>query len=231
MELCVETLSVWVPGITEKNDLLPWLMGKLELISDKKALPNLSFIPAMQRRRMTSLSKLTTALIHSLQDKLCPNTKLYFVSLTGETERQLQINSMVLQDEEVLPATFSTSVFNTPPAMASIVLGLKNGYSALYPLPQNFFSAVQCVFSSVLCGNSSQVLMVYGDVQSPKEYQALEGACNETWGFATLLKLGQGRSEQTLNILDFSEKSIKKPQDFILKLLQGNLSLLNLISE
>lgn len=231
LDLCVRALSVWVSGIAEKGDLVLWMRGEKVGAPDKVALPKLSFVPALQKRRMTSLSRLTTALIHSLQDKLEPNAKIYFVSLAGETERQFQVNSMVLQDEEVLPATFSTSVFNAPPAMASIALGLRNGYSALYPSPQEFFSAVQCVFSAVLGGNSSQVLMVYGDARAPDEYQALDGACDGTWGFAALLECGLDSSKNTLNVQDFTGNSIKRPQDFLLKISEKNDSLLNLIDE
>ena len=233
MDLRVTALSAWVPGVTEKNDLLLWARGEkdVQFADDKKSLPNHSFIPALQRRRMTPLSKLVAALIHSVQDKIHPDAKIYFISLAGESERQFQVNSMVLQDGEVLPATFSTSVFNTPPAMASIVLGLKNGYSALYPPSQGFFSAVQCVFSSILGGNNSQVLMVYGDAQAPEEYQALEGACSETWGFAALLECGQDSSMGSINAQDFTDYSIKRPQDFLLKLYERNESLLNLVNE
>lgn len=222
----VEAICAWVPGIEGRDDLALWTRDKKSILSDidKVSLPDLSFVPAMQRRRLTPLSKLTTALTHRLKDSLSPEAKIYFVSLTGESGRQLQVNTMVLQDNEVLPATFSTSVFNTPPAMASILLGLKNGYAALYPQTQDFSSAVQTVVSPLLAGNLSQILMVYGDVQSPEEYQKLEGACDVSWGFAALLK----SSTKDIDGLDCNWNKIKTPQDFLFQLLQTKAPLLSL---
>ena len=209
VSIAVKALSAWRP-------------------EDAAGLPDLPFVPAMQRRRMTALSKLTTALIHGVKDKLSPDAKIYFVSLAGEAARQLQVNTMVLQDNEMLPATFSTSVFNTPPAMASIALGLRNGYAALYPEPGDFSSAVQAVIASLVAGNSSQVLMVYGDVQSPKEYQGLEGACARTWGYAALLEPAAGGGGNSFPALDFAPEQAATPQDFFQKLLDSTVPLVSL---
>lgn len=246
-----EALCVWVPGIEGRDELALWTQDKRLIPSDvdKASLPDLSFVPAMQRRRLTSLSKLAVALAHRLKGFLSPEAKIYFVSLTGESARQLQVNTMVLQENEVLPATFSTSVFNTPPAMVSILLGLKNGYAALYPEVKDFSSAVQTVLSPLLAGNLSQVLMIYGDVRSPEEYQVLEGACDTSWGFAVLLS-SQGdvagfdscegyipyENEQYLerSALGFdycSRDKIKTPQDFLYQLLQTKAPLLSLEDE
>lgn len=251
MQVAVEALCVWVPGIEGRDDLALWTKDKKSMPPDvdKASLPDLSFVPAMQRRRLTPLSKLAVALTHRLEESLSPEAKIYFVSLTGESARQLQVNSMVLQENEVLPAAFSTSVFNTPPAMASILLGLKNGYAALYPEIQDFSSAVQTVLAPLLAGNLSQVLMIYGDVRSPEEYQVLEGACDTSWGFAVLLS-SQGDvagfdscegyipyeneqySERSALGFDYcSRDKIKTPQDFLYQLLQTKAPLLSLVDE
>lgn len=228
LQLRISGLNVWVPGLKSQKEFLSWARGEkiLSTETDKEELPDLSFIPAMQRRRMTPLSKLTTALIHNLQSLILPEGKIYFVSLAGEAARQLQINTMVLQDEEILPATFSTSVFNTPPAMASIILSLKNGYSALYPSAKDFSSALQCVLAPLMAQTRSQVLFVYADAQSPEEYQSLDGACDVTWGFATLLEASfEGDLEgKTIDVSDLLCSTIKTPQDFLIQLLQTEVS-------
>lgn len=189
-DIHVKTLSAWVPGLEGRADYLAWAGGKRELPagSDRGSLPPLDFVPAMQRRRMTALSKLAAALIHGVRDDLSPQAKIYFVSQAGESGRQFQVNAMVLQDGEVMPAAFSTSVFNTPPAMASILLGLKNGYSALYPGKNKFSSAVQCSLAPLLAGNCSQIVLVYADVAALEEYASLDGAIDLSWGFAALLE-------------------------------------------
>lgn len=195
---------------------------------DSAGLPDLSFVPAMQRRRMTALSKLATALIHGVKDEMSPDAKIYFVSLAGESSRQFQVNTMVLQDNEVLPATFATSVFNTPPAMASIILGLNNGYSALYPVPGDFSSAVQTVVASLMVGTNGQVLMVYGDVQSPEEYKELDGACATTWGYAALFEFATATDGRLTSVLDFIPDDVLTPQDFFQKLLGSKVRLVSL---
>lgn len=189
-EVYIRALSAWVPGLEGREEYVAWSGGKRELPaeSDRGSLPSLDFVPSMQRRRMTALSKLAVALIHGVQDDLTPLAKIYFVSQAGESGRQFQVNAMVLQDGEVSPAAFSTSVFNTPPAMASILLRLANGYSALYPGKGKFFSGIQCALAPLLAGNCSQILLVYADVAAPEEYASLDGAIEVSWGFAALLE-------------------------------------------
>lgn len=200
--LKIRGLAAWVPGLETQAEIGAWARGERTslrtnpqdlIFNEGGGLPSLDFVPAMQRRRMTPLAKLAVALAHRLKEDLLPQAKLYFVSLAGESSRQLQVNTMVLQDNEILPATFSTSVFNTPPAMVSIILGLKNGYSALYPPAGDFSSAVRCAVAPLVAGTRPQVLLIYADARSPDEYQSLDGAQGLSWGFAALLETDTGR--------------------------------------
>jgi hypothetical protein len=73
---------------------------------------------------------------------LPPNTPLLFVSFRGELNQQLKVNKILFEEGEVLPAAFSLSVFNTPPALSSMALGLQAGYAALYPAGNRFSVAL-----------------------------------------------------------------------------------------
>lgn len=72
-----EALCVWVPGIEGRDELALWTQDKRLIPSDadKASLPDLSFVPAMQRRRLTSLAKLAVALAHRLKGFLSPEAK------------------------------------------------------------------------------------------------------------------------------------------------------------
>ncbi len=231
--LKVRGLAAWVPGLETQAEIGAWARREQSrlgtnpqdlIFNEGGGLPPLDFVPAMQRRRMTPLSRLAVALAHRLKEDLLPQAKLYFVSLTGESSRQLQVNTMVLQDNEILPATFSTSVFNTPPAMASIILGLKNGYAALYPPARDFSSALRCAVAPLVAGTRPQVLLIYADARSPDEYQSLDGAQSLSWGFAALLETDSSRD----SCVD-SESIVAaacSPKDLLRHLLEGSHSLL-----
>jgi hypothetical protein len=97
---------------------------------------------------------------------------MLFLSFRGELSRQYKINKMQIEDRALMPAAFSLSVFNAPPALASMALGLKGGYTALYP-GSNAFSAGLNAAKAILTGPTEELIFVYADEEIPEEYAGL----------------------------------------------------------
>jgi len=100
------------------------------MVDETGALPDVGFLPAMQRRR---LSKLARMLFHvgwplAEQDKTIP---LVFVSRHGETPRTLAILEDLARGEPLSPTAFSLSVHNAPAGLWSIARGDCSEISAL----------------------------------------------------------------------------------------------------
>jgi hypothetical protein len=132
---------------------------------------------------------MTVEVLHQLALFSVPlgDLKLNFVSLYGETASQFKINKGLVADKEIKPAAFSLSVFNTAPAQATIALGLKGGYTALYP--RSFREGFLASSAALLAGDRDQSVFVYGDEAVPSEYAGLvdKAAAPAPLAFAALL--------------------------------------------
>jgi hypothetical protein len=110
-----------------------------------------------------------------------------FVSFRGEITQQFKINRMLIEEGDLSPAAFSQSVFNPPPALAAIALGLKAGYSAVYPASDRFVTGFQAAVAPLYSGKAEMVVFVYADELCPPEYCDLCPQPNKALAFAVLL--------------------------------------------
>ena len=135
--------------------------------------PKLAYIDSLFKRRLSQLSRMTIEVIHQVKDS-APEAKIVFTSFRGEIGRQLKINRGLVDDFAILPAQFSLSVFNTPPAVATIALQIKNGYTALYPSEHRLYDAFMAAVAPVLAGIEKQVIFAYGDELIPEDYESIK---------------------------------------------------------
>mgnify|MGYP003561991272 FL=1 len=85
-------------------------------------LDAIDIIPAMQRRRLSSLAKI--ALNNVIKTKQnCAINYIVWVSQYGEEDKTLKILNDVLQDQTPSPTQFSTSVHNAISGLYSILCG------------------------------------------------------------------------------------------------------------
>lgn len=150
--LCVRAFSYYRPPTESPQDA-----------------PALAYVDPLFRRRLSQISRMTIEVVSRVQ-AVAPQAKIVFASFRGEIARQLKINRALVDDFAVLPAQFSLSVFNTPPAAATIALGMKNGYSAVYPAGRSFGGAFLAAAAPVLAHSEQSVLFVYADELIPDEY-------------------------------------------------------------
>jgi hypothetical protein len=129
---------------------------------------------------------MTIEVAHRLLPPGAP-VRLFFLSFRGELSRQLSINRLLVEGGGIPPSAFSLSVFNTPPALAAIALGLTAGYSAIYPPEGDFSSALAAAAAPVLSGALQEIALVYADELVPEEYRPLFSGNPEPLAFAALL--------------------------------------------
>jgi len=188
-ELYVTRLAAWAPGIENSGEWDEWAQGRREIASGTKGqgtrVPEIAFTDSLFRRRLSQISRMTVQVVHDLLP-VGENTKMLFVSFRGELTRQYQINKMLIEEKSLMPAAFSLSVFNAPPALASIALGLKGGYSALYP-GNNAFTAALTAAKASLFSDTEELIFVYADEEAPPEYRCFFNECSPAIAFAVLL--------------------------------------------
>jgi hypothetical protein len=189
--LYVSRFASWAPGLSGPADWREWAMGNRK-ISAVKDSPGLEFTEPLFRRRLSQISRMTIQVIHDLMP-IKETTKTVFLSFRGEITQQFKINKMLIEEHSLMPAAFSHSVFNTPPALAVIALDLRAGYTAVYPASgteaDRFTSGFLTGAAPLLCGNTAEILLVYADELCPPEYGSLCPPVNEPLAFAAVLSL------------------------------------------
>ena len=104
---------------------------------DFRSVPDLSFLPSRMKRRMSQLSRMIIEIGHTLIQG-CAVDDVIFASRYGELNRQLEITEGILDKNEVSPAAFSQSVFNTPVALVSLHEKIKGTTRAICAGEESF---------------------------------------------------------------------------------------------
>ena len=213
-DIYIARFSTWTPGCTSADEWRQWARGRREMLSSAEA-PEIAFTDSLFRRRLSQISRMTIQVVHDLLP-LKEDTKMIFLSFRGELSRQYNINRMQIQDKALLHASFSLSVFNAPPALASIALGLHGGYSALYPGKNSFTAGLAAVKAAFLCGMTEELVFVYADEEVPAEYASLLPERPPPFAFGLLLARESGPGRIPLSSLNEEEES---PAEFLKSLI------------
>ena len=213
----ITKFSSWAPGIKTPDEWDEWALGKRE-ISVSSDSPDIAFTEAKFRRRLSQISKMTIQVVHDLLP-LAEDSKIFFLSFRGELSQQFKINKMLIEDNDILPAAFSLSVFNAPAALASIAFGLKGGCSSIYPGKNSFASGLLLAEASLLETAlqeeaSQELIFIYADEEIPSEYSEIFSGKHLALAFAFLLTRKQGGFSIPLSSL-----KTETPEDFLKSLL------------
>jgi len=173
------------------------------------ASPDLSYVSPLLKRRLSQLTRMTIEVVHNVLP-LAPEAGIVFVSSNGESERQLQVIRMLIEEGGIMPAAFSLSVFNAPPAMATIALGIKNGYNALHPTVNVFKEGFIYAAASVLAGEAESVILVCADQLLPPEYQSITHEDDNVAPYAVAYVISSKKIQGSVNIDSLIERLLKE---------------------
>lgn len=186
--------SAWAPGVSSPEEWRAWAAGTLA-ITDTPDSPPVDFIPAIQRRRLSRLSRLSLAAAYS-----CANghhqLPTVFASRHGEIHRTLGLLTDLAKDEPLSPMAFSLSVHNTASGLYSIATGNTAPSTAvaagLDTLPMAIIEAIGQL------QRHEEVMVVYAEEPLPAEYHAFSANDNSALlGLALRLgRPGTGRDWQ-----------------------------------
>jgi hypothetical protein len=220
----INRLSAWAPGFAVSGDWDEWAQGR-RMMRPGSDGPEIAFTDSLFRRQLSQLSKMTVQVVHDLLP-LNENIKMVFLSFRGEIARQYKINKMQIEEGALTPRAFSLSVFNAPPALAGIALGLKGGYSALYPAGNSFAvglkAAQAALYSKADSSATDEIVFVYADEEAPPEYAGLITERPLPFAFALLLGRKSGPiSFSSVCNNDCNEE--RTPESFLKSLLLSGL--------
>jgi hypothetical protein len=157
----------WAPGLADVEQWQQWSRQPTLLKSSDEA-PDVSFLPAMQRRRLGRMARMAFAVGWPLAQGH-ERLPLVFVSRHGETPRTFEILCDVATEQPLSPTQFSLSVHNSVIGLWSIMRGETSEMTALAAtgdgLEHGAFEA-----AALLAEGAPAVLLVVTEEQPPEAY-------------------------------------------------------------
>ncbi len=95
----------------------------------KNEKPDLSFVPMMARRKLSTIARISFALLNECYAG--SDVNLVFASQFGEFDRLEALIAQYISENEVSPISFGSSVHNASIGAFSLFKGIKNKYNAV----------------------------------------------------------------------------------------------------
>ncbi|OLF56173.1 beta-ketoacyl synthase chain length factor [Pseudomonas chlororaphis] len=157
----------WAPGLESVDDWQAWSRQPVVLESSDAA-PDVSFLPAMQRRRLSRLARMAFSVGWPLAEGL-EQLPLVFISRHGETPRTLDILSDLAAEQPLSPTQFSLSVHNAVIGLWSIMRGETSEMTALAAARDGLEHGL-LEAAALLAEGAPAVLLVIAEEQPPAAY-------------------------------------------------------------
>ena len=167
MDFRIEQWRAWAPGLDSNDAWQAWATHPV-VMPDGDAQPSCDFLPAMQRRRLSRLARMTLHVAWPLcgEDEQLP---LVFASRHGETPRTFALLSEVADGQPLSPTQFGLSVHNAIAGQWSILRGQRGESIAIAGEADTFEHAM--VEAAALLGEGAPaVLVVIAEERPPAAY-------------------------------------------------------------
>ena len=183
----ISAWNAWAPGLADADDWHRWAQRPFAPTED--AQPDVSFLPALQRRRLSRLARMAFYVAWPLAEAYQAPQPLVFVSRHGETPRTFALLSELAERQPLSPTNFSLSVHNAIIGQWSIMRGDHSEMTALAGDADGFEHAVMEA-SLLLAEGAPSVLVVIAEELPPPAY---EGWINDVpFPYAVALRLTRG---------------------------------------
>ena len=158
----------WAPGLDSVADWQAWSQHPY-VIAASDASPDVSFLPAMQRRRLSRLARMAFSVGWPLAEghEALP---LVFVSRHGETPRTFDMLNELAARQPLSPTQFSLSVHNAVIGLWSIMRGETSEMTALAAAGDGLEHGL-IEACALLNDGAPAVLLVITEEQPPEAYR------------------------------------------------------------
>jgi hypothetical protein len=188
IELTVRAWSAWSPGIAGAEAWRAWARGPRELASD--GAPSLDFVPPMQRRRFSRLSKMVLHVLHeaATAEELA-SAPTVFSSRHGELSTCVALLSDIARGLPLSPTAFSHSVHNAQAGLFSITHANAAPSSSIAAMRAGFCAALAEALG--LCERAGgRSLLVVADEPLPEEFAPFADEPRCAYALALSIELG-----------------------------------------
>ncbi|GIU33436.1 beta-ketoacyl synthase chain length factor [Shewanella schlegeliana] len=168
LKFSILSWGAWSPQYQQANEWLSWPTIASDDSALQSAVPKLAHVPAMQRRR---LSKLTKIILEAASQCTPPEQcRSIFASQHGEINRTIGLLKDIVVESPLSPTGFSQSVHNTASGIFSILTG-NQAASTSIAAGKNSFSQAFIEAYGQLHADPQPLLLAYADEPVPQVYR------------------------------------------------------------
>lgn len=192
LKFSILSWGAWSPQYQRANEWLNWPTTASDDSAIQSAVPKLAHVPAMQRRR---LSKLTKIILEAVSQCAPPEQcRSVFASQHGEINRTVGLLHDIVAKQPLSPTGFSQSVHNTASGIFSILTG-NQAPSTSIAAGKNTFSQAFIEAYGQLHADPDPLLLAYADEPVPQVYRQFTS--EPEWPIAVALMLAPANCQQT----------------------------------
>ncbi|MCL1892786.1 MAG: beta-ketoacyl synthase chain length factor [Holophagaceae bacterium] len=183
---------------------MKFYVNKYRFFAPSDEMPGTSFIPSMQRRKMSRL----TRLVIGIAEEIIPKGKqfpLVYASRFGDWGQTLEQVFRYSTEKEISPIGFGNSVHNAVPAQLSILKNNHSAYTAISSGTHTFDAGLTESVSMLL--EHEDVIYICAGEETPEPYRAV--LAEEFNRFAIGLWISRVKADETSIPVsfDFSERN------------------------
>ncbi|WP_101759777.1 beta-ketoacyl synthase chain length factor [Oceanicoccus sp. KOV_DT_Chl] len=199
----LESWSAWAPGLDTRDSWERWAQGQISIGAQAK--PDVSFLPAMFRRRLSPLSRMALLVANQCADE---PIRTVFCSRHGELARTVTLLQALTTSELISPTAFSMSVHNTASGLYSIANNDRSITTAVAGGVDGFESAFMECAAIIASGQSDKVMLVIADEPLPASLANFEDGNPVHYAAAFVLGKSDGGMSISLS-MDAEDPGVK----------------------
>ncbi|MCQ8889876.1 beta-ketoacyl synthase chain length factor [Pseudoalteromonas carrageenovora] len=181
MKFVVEELATWIKPEQRQTPFENWY--------DSSPI-TLSWVPAMQRRRMTPFVKMV---LHSVRqvtnEKGYENIPVVFSSRHGDFHKTANLLGELAQQQPLSPTGFGLSVHNAAIGMYSIISGNTQPMNAIAAGKNSFPCALIEAYIKLVEYKQTHILLVHTDEALPEPYTTFADEAQFTHSISLVMRL------------------------------------------
>lgn len=151
--------------------------------------PDVSFVEAALRRRLSPLAKLSLKAAHDCAGDL-PNVRIVYASRHGDLVRTTAMLFDLTRGQELSPTAFSMSVLNASAGVYSIANKDRTPSTAISAAGASFGWGLLEASLQLASGADTPVLLIYADEPAPAPYGAVAADVTAAQAIGLLLDNG-----------------------------------------
>jgi hypothetical protein len=185
LAMTIEHWAAWAPGVETPAQWRLWAQGDIK-ISDT-GVPDVEFLPAMFRRRLSRLSRMALRVAFDCLGKNLVPIRTVFCSRHGELSRTNELLNSIVTAEALSPTAFSMSVHNTASGLYSIAHQDKSPSSAVASGIDTLESGFLDAAAALQANAETRMMLVIADEPPPEPFYDAIGADVPAYAAAFLL--------------------------------------------